>query len=256
MMNQNLNQDLTNNSGQGKGSRVLSVVSDKFNWGAFFFSWIWGLCNKCYLTLIIIPVAFVPVIGGIASLAMAIWFGVEGNKWAWQNKRWNSIDHFHSVQKKWAIASLIYVGVLFVLCIVGIALSIMLPFLMTDTQEQRFEVMKKKNIAGLINASEMNMAMDEKCDFTSEGLASYYIKRVGASSQDENKLYLMDGSVWEFTGDGYCISEGDCSVLIDGNGEKSPNLDGQDIFNVPLYLKEDKYPYPAESVVNESFGTY
>lgn len=255
MMNQNLNQDLTNNSGQGKGSKVLSVVSDKFNWGAFLLTWVWGLCHKCYLTLIAIPVAFIPFVGGIASLAVSIWFGVEGNKWAWQNKRWESIERFHAVQKKWAISGLV-VCILAGILVPIIMMAIVMPTLMSNTQEQQFETAKKKGLNSLMMASEMNMAMDEKCDYTSEGLANYYIKRLSVSSQDVNKLYLMDGSTWEFTGDGYCFVEGDCSVLIDGNGEKSPNLDGQDIFNVPLYLKEDKYPYPAESVVNENFGTY
>jgi len=124
-----------------------------------------------------------------------------------------------------------------------------LPALLTNIQEQQFETMKKKGLNSLMMASEMNMAMDEKCDYTSEGLADYYIKRLSVLSQDANKLYLMDGSVWEFLGDGVCAYDGDCLVLIDGNGEKGPNLEGQDITNVSLYLKDNKYPYPTDSSV-------
>ena len=94
MSHESLNQNLTNNSGQGKNSPVVSIVSDRFNWGAFFFGWFWGIFNRSLITLIEIPACFVPFIGGILVLALSIWFGVEGNKWAWQNKKWESIEEF------------------------------------------------------------------------------------------------------------------------------------------------------------------
>lgn len=249
MLNQNVNQDLTNNSGQGKNSPVLSVVSDKFNWGAFFLNWIWGIYHKSYLTLIMIPASFIPYIGSMITLGLSIWFGVEGNKWAWQNRRWESIEQFHAVQKKWAIAGIVVSLIIVPILVMGIVAAMVAPALLTNTQEQQFETMKKKGLVNLINVSEMNTAMGETCDYTSEGLANYYVKRLNVSSQDANKLYLMDGSVWEFLGDGACAYDGDCLVLIDGNGEKGPNLEGQDITNVSLYLKDNKYPYPTDSSV-------
>ena len=82
---------LENNSGQGKGALVADIVAKKFNWGAFVFSWIWGLFNKTYVTLIFLPVAlvslFVPLIGCLIPIGVCIWFGVKGNSWAWQNKK-------------------------------------------------------------------------------------------------------------------------------------------------------------------------
>ncbi len=33
--------------------------------------------------------------------------GAKGSTWAWQNKRWDSIEHFQSMQKKWAKWALI-----------------------------------------------------------------------------------------------------------------------------------------------------
>lgn len=104
------NSSLANNSGTGKDSPVLDIVAKRFNWGACLLSWIWGLGNRSYITLIIFPLAFlniIPVIGFIIQIGAMIWFGINGNKWAWQNKRWNSIEEFHSVQKKWAIAAAI-----------------------------------------------------------------------------------------------------------------------------------------------------
>ena len=43
---------------------------------------------------------------------------IKGRQYAWQNKRWSSVEHFNSVQKKWSIAGVIIVP-LAVLLIVG-----------------------------------------------------------------------------------------------------------------------------------------
>ena len=98
--------NLVNNSGQGSDSPVLDIISNKFNWGAFFLHWIWGLGNRTYITLLVFPAAFIPFVGMFAYFGLCIWFGIKGNTWAWQNKKWPSIEYFQSVQKKWAIAGI------------------------------------------------------------------------------------------------------------------------------------------------------
>ena len=98
---------LENTSGTGKEANVPAEVAGKFNWGAFFLSWIWGLGNATYLPLIILAVAFIPLVGWLGCLGLAIWFGIKGNEWAWQNKRFESVEAFHSYQKKWTIAGII-----------------------------------------------------------------------------------------------------------------------------------------------------
>lgn len=70
-----------------------------WNWGAFFLNGIWGLGNKTYIALL----GFVPVI----NVPVMIYLGLKGNELAWDNKDWNSIEHFQSVQKKWNIAGLV-----------------------------------------------------------------------------------------------------------------------------------------------------
>jgi len=119
---------MANNSGQGKGTIVPEVVSDKFNWGAFLLSWIWGLGNKSYITLtmlatvVLVFIPFVNMLAGMAQLGLAIWFGIKGNEWAWQNKKFESIEAFHAYQKKWALAGT-------VLAIFGIICAIAIIFL-------------------------------------------------------------------------------------------------------------------------------
>ena len=119
--------NFVNNSGQGENIAVPEVVADKFNWGAFLLTWIWGLGNKTYITFLIfatIILAFVPILGfvaGMVQLGLSIWFGIKGNEWAWKNKQFESVEAFHDYQKKWAIAGTI-------LAVLGILCSIVIMF--------------------------------------------------------------------------------------------------------------------------------
>lgn len=104
---------------------VPESVKKRFNWGAFFLTWIWGLGNQTYITLtyLISTVIFaIPLVNFIVPLGLAIWFGIKGNEWAWQNANWQSEAHFHDVQKKWATAGV-------VVCVTLIVLSILISVL-------------------------------------------------------------------------------------------------------------------------------
>ncbi|MGZ8158053.1 MAG: cytochrome c oxidase assembly factor Coa1 family protein [Methylobacter sp.] len=84
---------MENTSGQGKKAIVPPEI-DSWNWGAFLLNWIWGIGNNTYIALLM----FVPFVNFIMPFVL----GVKGSAWAWQNKEWESIDHFKAVQKKWA----------------------------------------------------------------------------------------------------------------------------------------------------------
>ncbi len=87
--------------------RNRNTELNKWNWGAFFFGWLWAVCNGIYWPLIVI----IPYIGWVAALIINIILGVKGNEWAWNAKQWNSFDHFLSTQKKWTMAALyVFVG--------------------------------------------------------------------------------------------------------------------------------------------------
>lgn len=88
-----------------------------WNWGAFVFNWIWGLNHKAYLTLL----AFIPYVG----FAVAIWSGIQGNKWAWESGRFATVEEMRACQavwRTWAIAWLV-LGVL-----IGLA-AVFLPLI-------------------------------------------------------------------------------------------------------------------------------
>ncbi len=104
-----------NTSGQGPASQVPAEVQ-RWNWGAFLLSWIWGIGNNALLALLV----FVPFFGVIWLFVV----GAKGSEWAWRNKRWDSVAQFRAVQRRWALWGVVawVAGVLFVgLFVFGIA---------------------------------------------------------------------------------------------------------------------------------------
>ncbi len=79
--------------------RTVPGEIDRWNWGAFFLNWIWGIGNGT-------PIALLALVPGL-GLIMLFVLGVKGSSWAWRNKRWDSVAHFKRVQRNWAIAGLI-----------------------------------------------------------------------------------------------------------------------------------------------------
>jgi Cytochrome oxidase complex assembly protein 1 len=75
--------------------KVVPAEIGRWNWGAFLLNWIWGIGNQTYIALL----ALIPGFGFIWMLVL----GVKGNAWAWRNGRWDSVEHFKRVQRKWAI---------------------------------------------------------------------------------------------------------------------------------------------------------
>lgn len=100
---------MENTSGQGAAA-VIPPELDRWNWGAFFLNWIWGIGNNSYIALLM----FVPGV----NFVMLFVLGFKGNKWAWRNKRWQDIEHFKRVQRKWAIA-----GVIAVIALIGFGVA-------------------------------------------------------------------------------------------------------------------------------------
>ena len=71
---------------------------DRWNWGAFFLNWIWGIGNSTWIALL----TFVPVVGFVMMFVL----GARGSRWAWRNRAWRDAEHFRKTQRAWAIAGL------------------------------------------------------------------------------------------------------------------------------------------------------
>ena len=109
---------IKNTSCQGKASVIPNEIKG-WNWGAFLLPLVWGIYHGVWLSLLL----FIPIV----NFFTAIVFGADGNKWAWQNRKWNSIEHFKKTQRTWALWGL---GLL----VLGIVLYIVM-FLAAGSEE-------------------------------------------------------------------------------------------------------------------------
>lgn len=95
-----------------------------WNWGAFFFGWIWGVFNGVYWPLALIVTSFIPYVGVLISLGGRIALGINGSEWAWKAIQWSSVDEFKRIQRKWALAVLWILGIMFLIFLINILTSI------------------------------------------------------------------------------------------------------------------------------------
>lgn len=120
----------------GMKSTVPAEIAGGWNWGAFWFTWIWGLNHRAYVTLYALLLGVLGVLPGIgalfniASLGFQIYCGVKGNSWAWQNRRFDSIAHFRTVQRIWAYWALGF----FVAVLLLVVLAVIVPLMMMGTR--------------------------------------------------------------------------------------------------------------------------
>lgn len=109
-----LELEVENNSGGGKGITIPEGIKG-WSWGGFLLGWIWAIGNRTWIGLL----TLVPYVGLIFTIAL----GIKGREWAWRNKRWESIEHFNRVQRRWAIWGLVVVGI----AVAGIVAAIAIP---------------------------------------------------------------------------------------------------------------------------------
>jgi len=105
-----------NNSGGGR-SITLPPGIKGWSWGAFLLNWIWAIFNKTWLGLI----CLVPYVG----IVFGIYLGIKGRELAWRNKRWDSIEHFNRVQRKWSVWAF---GILIGFAVIGIVVGVAVAF--------------------------------------------------------------------------------------------------------------------------------
>jgi hypothetical protein len=85
------------------GLGALSMLPPElrgWNWGAFLLTWIWGIGHNVWIALVALG-GLIPYVGWVISIVMAVILGVRGNEWAWQKKKWDSIEQFRKTQRTW-----------------------------------------------------------------------------------------------------------------------------------------------------------
>jgi len=77
-----------------------AVEQAKWSWGAFQLSWIWLMAHNMVGWGVIALVA--NWLCSPVYLAPMIYLGISGNRLAWQNRRYESVEHFLAVEKIWS----------------------------------------------------------------------------------------------------------------------------------------------------------
>jgi len=125
---------------RGTRGGVPDVSLRRWNWGAFVFTWLWGLFNGAYLPLLGLLVGLVPSMilwqqslpgGGKAWVststllytAWSAYCGVRGDTWAWRGRTWRSVEQFRRSQHNWAVASSVAAIVVGAVVVVVLAAS-------------------------------------------------------------------------------------------------------------------------------------
>ena len=97
-----------NSSGQGTNSEIPPEIL-KWNWAAAGLGIIWAAYHRVWKVFY----GFIPVVGYFWWIVM----GINGNKWAWQQNRWASVEEFQKIQRRWKPWGIIF---LFLPIIIGV----------------------------------------------------------------------------------------------------------------------------------------
>lgn len=117
-----LTKNLVEENNSGMKQNVFPAGVSGWSWGAFMFNWLWAIFNKTWIGLL----CFIPYIG----IIFTFYLGIKGRELAWKNKRWDSLEHFNRVQRKWSLWSLVFVGIALIGIIAAIAIPVYKQYLL------------------------------------------------------------------------------------------------------------------------------
>ncbi|WP_404785097.1 pentapeptide repeat-containing protein [Altericista sp. CCNU0014] len=100
--------DVSNTSGRGKSGVVPASIKGSWNWGALLLPWFWFLDHRVWGGFLLWPLGFLPGVGSWITFGFAVVMAANGNTWAWQNRRWESVEAFKKHQRVWTIAGIVF----------------------------------------------------------------------------------------------------------------------------------------------------
>lgn len=137
-----------NNSGKGNNLKTPSGLK-KWNWGAFFLTWIWGLGNGTFIPLL----SLLPILNFI----MPFYLGINGHRIAWESRYWSDVASCNRTQRKWGILGLVLHGVLIAI----------LVFHFQSVKAHNIEMgILKNDVISTIKASEYHEIIDDNTSIT------------------------------------------------------------------------------------------
>lgn len=131
-------------------AKELSEEINRFNWGAFFLNWIWGVAHGFKSSLLFAPffiyyyiyLLCIIYVKGMSPkslsgtffrfltlplLIIMLYYGFRGNSSLWKEKKYETIEDLNKNERKWAIFGIIYLIVTGLPLLPGI-LAIILMF--------------------------------------------------------------------------------------------------------------------------------
>jgi len=121
-----LDDDYTENADIYGETLNTNLELKKFNWGAFFFTFIWGIGNGFVAMKHTLPIVYINsaaiffyvffgALFGIGYtitywgiiLAFMIYCGINGNQWAYESARCMDLRDFTKLQTRWGYAAAI-----------------------------------------------------------------------------------------------------------------------------------------------------
>jgi hypothetical protein len=172
---------VTNNPQKQTSENVINLAEPpnlkSFNWGALMLNWIWSIGNNTWIgLLVLLPLLanFIPTTNNsvqlfnIVSLVMSIALGMYGNRWAWKNKKWKSVEHFQKTQKSWnkAAFALFIIGL-----IIGVATVVIEYAAKNNINSNNTEKTENNSTA---NSNNQNVSKTITIDYTIPKETVYY----------------------------------------------------------------------------------
>ena len=203
----------------------------KWNWGAFFLNWIWGIGNKTYISfLVLIP---------IFNFVFVFILGAKGNEWAWKNKKWDNVDHFKSVQKKWAFWGILFFSINIVL------LFIVLFYLFSSNPESAFQMAKQQNTIGAYSTfieEYPEHPLSKTAYIFREKL--YYENAVRANSIDSISIFIRNHSESSYLNEAIAIRD---SLII---------INFSELDSLLIYIAKNQTSPLSESLFRLNFQKF
>lgn len=186
-----------------------------WSWGAFLLSWIWAIGNRTWVGLL----ALVPYVG----FGVAIWLGIKGREMAWKNDKWDSVEHFNRVQKKWSQWGVGLIGGVFLL---GILAAIAIPAYQDYVTRARA-------------SAELNASIEQAVEGTE---ASPVQQATAAPQASYSESGLIDSNADGLPSAVNTLA-GQLARVTSADGERSLTLNG-----APLFSGDDApYQFPVRS---------
>ena len=243
---------------------TLSPLPDeikKFNWGAFFLTWIWGLGNESYLTFFVFLVYGVSYISNAMGLflplclAFNIFCGIKGNEWAWRNKNWKDTQAFNQTQERWALGGALFfiiaraLGILLVVLFIALIFLLIYPMGNMSKFEDWVTVGKKGvhtftkySVESTLDGTNMSK-INNSNELAREIASGFNTKSIG------NVVYVSSNGriILKVYKDGECsLEKKNCHVEL-GSSRGEEKMSGY-----KFYIDENKKLVPVEEVVKKS----